>query len=349
MKQTLLLFLFVSVFGLFSNAAAQVLIENFRNFDCANCKLPDEEFEKFINANPDYKATIIYYHNRDPFIFDPFFLAAKDDILMRNSLYSVAGNPTVHVNGYYSGTGGSTRQDWETNTTDAAAFPSPATTEISRVYNGDSAFTITVTFSGSSIGQEVRPYVLIAESGIVEPNSKGYGLPKSGLWDNIFRDSLAPVENVAPFVLNGSKSINYAMSVKGKNWKVENLRVVAFLQSTAMLAAKTFPIIGVKASETGYFEISSVKRPDLVEEGNAYPNPFSSSITIPFTLKTPAHVTVRISDLLGRDVATVLDQPITHLESSATFAPRTQIAGTYVASIFVDGVLAGTQKLVYHP
>src|SRR6188768_2039570 len=93
MKKVLLL-IFVAVVAFPAMSEAQILVENFRNFDCANCKIPDEDFEHFLEENSSFGAILIFYHNRDPFPFDPFYLAAKDDVLARNSLYSVAGNPT---------------------------------------------------------------------------------------------------------------------------------------------------------------------------------------------------------------------------------------------------------------
>ena len=348
MKKVVLLLSLVAV-AFPAISPAQILVENFRNFDCANCKIPDEDFEQFLHDNPNLNAILIFYHNRDPFPFDPFFLAAKDDVLARNSLYSVAGNPTVQVSGFYAGSGASSLNNWKTFTTAASQQPQPATTEISQVYNGDSTFTITLNISGSSQGAVVRPYVLVAESGLIEPNSKGYGLPSSGVWNNIFRDSLTATGDASPFVLSGTKTLTFTLDARGKNWKLENIKVVAFLQSVAAAEPKSYPIIGVKGTAEGAFKLG-VKREDLIaSDRNAFPNPFSGSISIPVALRKPSHVTVRIADLLGRDVATLVDGNVGELETAWTFTPQSQVAATYVASIYVDGVLAGTQKLVYNP
>lgn len=349
MKKVVLLIFFACV-AMPTSSEAQILVENFRNFDCANCKIPDEDFEHFLESNPNLGAILIFYHNRDPFPFDPFFLAAKDDVLARNSLYGVAGNPTVHVSGFFAGSGASSLNNWKTYTTAAAQQPKPATTEISQVYNGDSTFTITLNITGNSQGAVVRPYVLVAESGITEPNTKGYGLPSSGVWNNIFRDSLTATGDASPFVLSGEKTLTFTLDARGRNWRLENIKVVAFLQSiaTAPGEPKSYPIIGVKATPDEAFKLG-VKRADLIEDRNAFPNPFSESIAIPIALRKPAHVTVRIADLLGREVAMLIDENVAELESSVTFAPKSQVAATYVASIYIDGVLAGTQKLVYNP
>lgn len=350
MKKAVLLLSLVAV-AFPAISPAQILVENFRNFDCANCKEPDENLEKFIHDSVHFNAILIFYHNRDPFPFDPFFIASKDDVLARNSLYGVAGNPTVQVSGFYAGSGAQYLTNWKTYIIEAHKQPKPASAEISKVYNGDSTFTITVNYTGSSLGQPVRPYMLIAESNIVEPNSKLYGLPSSGVWNNIFRDSLAPASG-DPFVLAGTKSVTFTLDARGRKWKLENLKAVTFLQSVATAPGepKSYPVLAVQVAPDGTFTLASVEREDLIaSDRNAFPNPFSGSISIPVALRKPSHVTVRISDLLGRDVATLVNGNVAELESAWTFTPQSQVAATYVASIYVDGVLAGTQKLVYNP
>ncbi|MCB9357756.1 MAG: T9SS type A sorting domain-containing protein [Calditrichaeota bacterium] len=45
--------------------------------------------------------------------------------------------------------------------------------------------------------------------------------------------------------------------------------------------------------------------PQEISLGLPYPNPFNSTLTIPFDLPQPAHVTITIFDVLGREVATL--------------------------------------------
>lgn len=50
--------------------------------------------------------------------------------------------------------------------------------------------------------------------------------------------------------------------------------------------------------------------PQKTELGAAYPNPFNPVTTLPLELSSPVHVTLKIFDVLGREVATVLDNPL---------------------------------------
>ena len=48
--------------------------------------------------------------------------------------------------------------------------------------------------------------------------------------------------------------------------------------------------------------------PTLFHLGQNYPNPVTASTTIPFTLTKPEHVTLSVYDMLGREVAVLVDE-----------------------------------------
>jgi len=50
--------------------------------------------------------------------------------------------------------------------------------------------------------------------------------------------------------------------------------------------------------------------PQKTELGAAYPNPFNPVTTLPLELSSPVHVTLKIFDVLGREVAMVMDAPL---------------------------------------
>lgn len=73
----------------------------------------------------------------------------------------------------------------------------------------------------------------------------------------------------------------------------------------------------------------------------AYPNPFSEATTISFTLKQPAQqVVLKVYDVLGREVTTLHDGPLTPGEHAVTFEAEGLPSGLYLYRLEVEG----TQK-----
>ncbi len=78
-----------------------------------------------------------------------------------------------------------------------------------------------------------------------------------------------------------------------------------------------------------------------------YPNPFRSSTTIAYTLPEKAPVTLTIYDMLGRKVATLVDEvqepgPHTFTWDGMSRAERSLSAGTYVLRLSAGGETAST-------
>ena len=71
-------------------------------------------------------------------------------------------------------------------------------------------------------------------------------------------------------------------------------------------------------------------------EANA-PNPFSGSTTIRFELANAADVAVRVYDVMGREVATLVDAPLAAGPQSVEFNATGLAAGTYLYTLEVDG------------
>ena len=81
-----------------------------------------------------------------------------------------------------------------------------------------------------------------------------------------------------------------------------------------------------------------------------YPNPFNPSTVIGYSLPVGARVTIRIYDLLGREVAAILDAFMPAGAHTVTWNPSECASGAYFArmSAFDAGgamVFAGTTRL----
>jgi hypothetical protein len=77
-----------------------------------------------------------------------------------------------------------------------------------------------------------------------------------------------------------------------------------------------------------------------------YPNPFNPSTTIQFSLQQREHVTLKVFDVNGREVATLVDREMAAGNYAATFAPRNLGGGIYFYSL-TTGQLRETRKAIF--
>jgi hypothetical protein len=85
--------------------------------------------------------------------------------------------------------------------------------------------------------------------------------------------------------------------------------------------------------------------PTTVALRGNYPNPFNPSTTISFDVSSPMHVTLRVFDILGRSVATLVDEPLTAGSHTAIFDGSNFASGVYVVRLQA-GTVAMSSKMV---
>jgi len=76
-----------------------------------------------------------------------------------------------------------------------------------------------------------------------------------------------------------------------------------------------------------------------------YPNPFTTRTTLPFDVAQAGAVTLKVYDLLGREVATLVDAPLAPGYYEATWETEGQAAGVYLGRLQAAGTVS-TRRLV---
>ena len=76
-----------------------------------------------------------------------------------------------------------------------------------------------------------------------------------------------------------------------------------------------------------------------------FPNPFNPNTVISFQLSVNSHVTLKVFDVNGREVATLVDSEMTAGKHHVTFAPRSATSGLYFYKI-TTGKFSQTRKAV---
>jgi enterochelin esterase family protein len=84
--------------------------------------------------------------------------------------------------------------------------------------------------------------------------------------------------------------------------------------------------------------------PELFTFFNSYPNPFNAATTISFALSQPCHVELKVFDVQGRLVATLVDSPMTAGAHSVPFDGCELSSGTYFCRLS-SGMNTFTHKM----
>ena len=77
-----------------------------------------------------------------------------------------------------------------------------------------------------------------------------------------------------------------------------------------------------------------------------YPNPFNPTTTISFDTPSASDVSVKVYDLLGREVATLVNGQLTAGRHTVTFDARNLASGVYLCRLSTEGFAATTRLLL---
>jgi hypothetical protein len=77
-----------------------------------------------------------------------------------------------------------------------------------------------------------------------------------------------------------------------------------------------------------------------------YPNPFNASTNIKFNLHKAAHVKLVVTDLLGREVETLINSKLPQGENTFLWYANNCASGIYFYSMYIDGQLMETKKMI---
>lgn len=78
-----------------------------------------------------------------------------------------------------------------------------------------------------------------------------------------------------------------------------------------------------------------------------YPNPFNPATKIRYIIPKPAIVKIKVFDLLGREAASLVNEYQNAGVHESVFNAAGLSSGVYIYSIFVDGALLSTKKMLY--
>ena len=150
------------------------------------------------------------------------------------------------------------------------------------------------------------------------------------------------------FTVNASKAKRELEGVQSTTTPLENTSLPSIAsivsQNKSKVASSTRFILKIKPSQPVSSEITP-NIPQEIELEQNYPNPFNPSTTIAFGVPATSKVRLEVFDLLGRKVATLInDESMTAGRYNIQFDARHLASGVYIYR-FQSGNTIITKKL----
>ncbi len=116
-------------------------------------------------------------------------------------------------------------------------------------------------------------------------------------------------------------------------------KIIASDRQTGLYVVKpTIPLVGINDPVNN--------TPDKFELSQNYPNPFNPTTNIEFSLKSASHVTLKIFDVLGRQVAVLADEYKTAGSYRIGYDAGMLSSGIYYYTLSTDNGFTETKKMV---
>ncbi len=186
-------------------------------------------------------------------------------------------------------------------------------------------------------------------AGIFQSTNNGDSWNYVGFKDTVITALAINAEGV---ILAGTPLGLFYSNEGGKNWTPWNAGITNASIRSIGIDSKGFGYVGTNGN--GVFSttssITSVGQDMQIDLktfslAQNYPNPFNPSTTIRFALPTSAQVTLKIFDLLGREVETLVENKLNSGEYKVQWNPKGLVSGIYFYRLQANDFIE-TKKLI---
>lgn len=321
-RLVILLASFVGVLQSRQGVTRTLVVEMFTNSGCPPCKPANDYFDAWLATYAQKnRVAVVKYHAWWPDPNDPFYLANKQQATDRNTYYANNYVPHVFIDGFVDGE--YFYSSWPLQIQNRLVVTSLLTLDISsNVGTSGGSVTVTVGCPGAS------PYgTLILHTVLVESNITYAGTNGETLHEDVMRQML-PGSAGEEFAISTGESKTFSRSVTwNSNWVLSNSEIIAFVQSKS--TKEITQVARIRADGTVSVVERQTTQPSTLTLNQNYPNPFNPGTQIEFAIPRSAFVTLKIYDLLGRQVATLVDDYRSAGTYTVTWNPQNVPSGVY--------------------
>lgn len=315
-----------------------VLVEVFTNSDCPLCPPAHTALNNYTKQDLNAKfVNFIYYHMVYPYPQDPLYQANKTDSDARNLYY---GPYHSTPDGFFDGVvQANTYQNWGSKINNEVAVASPFKMTLSGI-PGDTTFTVNAQISAldSVTANDLVLHFVVVENVSYE-GSNGVS-PQFYVMRKMLPDAGGMPISVS---VGSTKEFSQKINLQSV-WIPDSLSVVVFIQSKSKKTVYQSSRIRYSSIVTSISENTKLEPTQFKLDQN-YPNPFNPSTVISYQLAVGSHVTLKVYDILGNEVATLINGQKSAGNYSVKFNASNLSSGVYFYQLKA-GNLVRTKKMI---
>jgi len=295
----LLSIIFLINFSLKAQEERKVLVEVFTNSHCPLCPAAHNVIDTYLNGPNGDKISYIFYHMIYPYSDDPLYWDSQEGSDARNNYYNpVAATPQ----GWFDGTHQGSTSGWTSSLNNLITTQSPLNIILTGGKTPNQFYiNAELTRTGNISENDLVIHFVVVEDLFFD------GRNSISNHKHVMRIML-PTPDGQSFAINLNETKNISQTINlDPTWDADSLSVVVFVQSVSSKTVYQSATINYdELNVTDVQNESSIPSEFKLEQN--YPNPFNPSTTISWQSPVGSHQTLKVYDLLGREVATLVDE-----------------------------------------
>ena len=328
------LILFTSV--LFAQEERKVLVEVFTNSHCPLCPAAHNVIDSYLAGPNGDKISYIFYHMIYPYNDDPLYWQSQEGSDARDNYYNpVPATPQ----GWFDGTHQGSTSGWATSLDNRVAVSSPLKINLSGT-RSITQFNISAELSrtGNIPDNDLVIHFVVVEDLFYD------GRNSISDHKHVMRKMLPTPDGQSFSInLNETKIISQTVNLD-QIWDADSLSVVVFVQSTASKTVYQSESIDYQELVVSVNDKSNNIPAEFILEQN-YPNPFNPSTTIRFQVPNSSFVNLKMYDIIGNEVATLVNERKPAGSYEVEFNAANLSSGIYFYKL-QTGAFVETKKMI---
>jgi hypothetical protein len=330
----LILLLFAGI--LQAQEERKVLVEVFTNSHCPLCPAAHNVIDNYLAGPNGNKISYIYYHMIYPYSDDPLYWQSQAGSDARDNYYNpVAATPQGWFDGVHQGS----TSGWTNTLDNLVNTQSPLKIELSGYTDLVRLFIdADVTRTGDITDNDLVLHFVVAEDVFYD------GRNSISNHKNVMRKMLPTPEGLAfDIALNETKGFQQIVDLDPL-WDIDSLKLVIFVQSSG--SKTVYQSETIEFSELVWVSIDDeIIKPSEFKLEQNYPNPFNPSTIIRYHIPQDGIVTLKVYDILGSEVATLVNEQKTSGRYEVNFDASRLASGVYIYKLQA-GSYIGSKKML---